>query len=290
MTTVVLATVGVVAGVLGVVVACWPARPHHDPAAPWPQASGTADPVSPHPGPVAGATEAVLGRPALARLVGPWLAITETPATVLAARSARAGVVGAAAGTAVGALAVVAGGGGAGSAVLAVVLGAAGGAVVPAAVLRRDADRQRGLATQAVGTYLDLVVMCLAGGMGVESALDAAASVADDHFSRRIARALRVAATAGRPPWDTLGELGERLGIPELAALAATVGLAGTEGARVRASLVARAESLRARQLADAEAQANVVTERLFVPGVLLLLGFLLFIGYPAVARILSGL
>jgi hypothetical protein len=31
------------------------------------------------------------------------------------------------------------------------------------------------------------------------------------------------------------------------------------------------------------------MTERLFVPGALLLLGFLLFIGYPAFHRILGG-
>jgi hypothetical protein len=31
------------------------------------------------------------------------------------------------------------------------------------------------------------------------------------------------------------------------------------------------------------------MTERLFLPGALLLLGFLVFIGYPAVDRILSG-
>ena len=31
------------------------------------------------------------------------------------------------------------------------------------------------------------------------------------------------------------------------------------------------------------------MTERLFLPGALLLLGFLLFIGYPAFSRILTG-
>ena len=40
---------------------------------------------------------------------------------------------------------------------------------------------------------------------------------------------------------------------------------------------------------AEAESAANAMTERLFVPGALLLLGFLLFIGYPAFQRIIGG-
>ena len=39
----------------------------------------------------------------------------------------------------------------------------------------------------------------------------------------------------------------------------------------------------------EAESAANAMTERLFLPGALLLLGFLVFIGFPAVQRILGG-
>jgi tight adherence protein C len=46
---------------------------------------------------------------------------------------------------------------------------------------------------------------------------------------------------------------------------------------------------LRRHEQADAESSANAMTERLFLPGALLLLGFLVFIGYPAFARILGG-
>ena len=38
-----------------------------------------------------------------------------------------------------------------------------------------------------------------------------------------------------------------------------------------------------------AEAEANALTERLFLPGAFLLVGFLLFVGYPAFTRIASG-
>ena len=64
--------------------------------------------------------------------------------------------------------------------------------------------------------------------------------------------------------------------------------LAGTEGARVRRSLEAKARSLRARELALAEAKAEAATERMAIPTALLMLGFMLLVGFPAVASVLG--
>jgi Flp pilus assembly protein TadB len=91
-------------------------------------------------------------------------------------------------------------------------------------------------------------------------------------------------------PWDILAALGRRVAVAELHQLAATVGLAGTEGAKVRASLRSRAIALRARQLSDAEGEANAATERMALPIVALFAGFLIFLGYPAMAAVLGGL
>jgi Flp pilus assembly protein TadB len=164
------------------------------------------------------------------------------------------------------------------------------GAVLPFAVLSREAGRRRHHVRVVVGTYVDLVVLSLAGGVGVEGALISAAEVTPDWAAQRIARALILARTTGEPAWEALGALGRELGVSELEELAATLKLAGTEGARIRQSLSARAVSLRRHEQAEAESEANATTERLFLPGALLLLGFLLFIGYPAVNRIVTGL
>jgi hypothetical protein len=102
--------------------------------------------------------------------------------------------------------------------------------------------------------------------------------------------ALVLAQDSGETPWDALDRLGRELGLNELTELAAAVGLAGTEGARIRATLAAKAGSIRRHNLASAESEANAVTERLFLPGVFLLVGFLAFVAYPAVARISAGL
>lgn len=170
------------------------------------------------------------------------------------------------------------------------VLGGLLGSAWAIARVRRAARSRRRQAVRVVGSYLDLVVMCLAGGMGVESALDAAASVPDDDLTVLLAMRLQVARHDGRPPWAALAELGETLGVRELVELAGVASLAGTEGARIRTTLSAKAASMRRRQVAEMEAEANAVTERLFLPGALLLVGFLVFLGYPALVRVLSGL
>jgi len=157
-----------------------------------------------------------------------------------------------------------------------------------AALLRTAAERRRHVRV-VLGSFVDLVVLSLAGGVGVDGALHAASQVTPDWAAHRMAMALAAARDGGLPPWTALGALGVELGVPELEELATTVQLAGTEGARIRQSLTARGASLRRHEQAEAESAANAMTERLFLPGALLLLGFLVFIGYPAVHRILGG-
>jgi tight adherence protein C len=164
------------------------------------------------------------------------------------------------------------------------------GGLVPIGLLRGKANQARRAARRVVGSFLNLVVLSLAGGMGIEGALHASAQMGEDKVSGQILTSLVLAQDAGQPPWDALEHLGVELGIPELEELAAAVGLAGAEGARIRLTLAAKAKSIRQHDLAEAESEANAVTERLFLPGVFLLVGFLLFIAYPAVARISAGL
>jgi len=169
-------------------------------------------------------------------------------------------------------------------------VGGAAGAVLPVRSLRRRAHSARVAARRGVGGFLNLVALSLAGGMGIEGALHSSARIGVDDVSRRIGVALATAQDAGEPPWDALDRLGRRMGVNELTELAATVGLAGGVGARVRSTIEAKARSIRQHELAREESEANALTERLFLPGILLLIGFLIFMAYPAVARISSGL
>jgi tight adherence protein C len=156
--------------------------------------------------------------------------------------------------------------------------------------LRSETEERRKAFKQALGSFLDLVVISLAGGTGVESALRDAAGVGRGWAFAQLRNALEVTALTGETPWAALARLGDEVGVTELVELSATVSLAGTEGARVRDSLAVKAASLRDHALAEAEAEAQSTTEKMALPVVLLFLGFLMLIGYPAVDAVVNNL
>ena len=156
-----------------------------------------------------------------------------------------------------------------------------GGFLAPDLAVRSEAVKHRAAFRDALSSFLDLVVIGLAAGSGVDQALDEAAQVGSGPAYAELRYALTEARLARVAPWDILAALGRRIGLPELQQLAATVGLAGTEGAKVRASLRSRALALRDRQLTAAEGEANAATERMSLPIVALFAGFLIFLGLP---------
>ncbi len=185
---------------------------------------------------------------------------------------------------AAGGIAVAPGGVALGSAVL----GVAG--FLYAEIPLRDQVEQRRLAFRhAFSSYLDLVTIVLAGGGGVETALVSAAESGGGWAFYEINQALNRARLTKRSPWDGLDDLGEQLGIDELRELASSVRLAGQDGARVRASVAAKADSLRGHQMAEVEARAEAASERMLVPVILLVLGLILFVGFGAVSVITEG-
>ncbi|WP_367115027.1 type II secretion system F family protein [Actinophytocola sp.] len=164
------------------------------------------------------------------------------------------------------------------------------GFLLPDVGVRRDAARRRADFRLALSAYLNLIRVTLAGGAGVEGALTDAATVGHGWSFTQLRRALTIAKITRSTPWSALRALGEELDVRELAELSASVSLAGTEGAKVRASLRAKAAALRTRELTDAEGEAQAATERMSLPVIALFVGFLLFIGYPAVAQVLGGM
>lgn len=156
--------------------------------------------------------------------------------------------------------------------------------------VRAQATRRRAQLRHTLSVILDLVTISLAGGAGVEQALDDAASICTGWAADRLRGALRTARLTRQRPWHIFGELGVTANVPELVELATAMGLAGTEGARIRATLTARARGMRARASADMEAAARSAGVRMSLPVMLLALGYGLFLLYPALAAIRSGL
>ena len=164
------------------------------------------------------------------------------------------------------------------------------GGLLPLVSLRSSASERRRTFRHALSCFLDLVAVRLAGGAGVDSALAASANSGDGWAFNELRLALAESRRMGEPPWTGLDRLGAEIGVRELSELAASVALAGDEGARVRTSIAAKARAIRVHGLADAEAAASSASERMSLPIVLLMLGFVVFLGYPAVTQVLVGL
>ena len=164
------------------------------------------------------------------------------------------------------------------------------GFVVPDLTLRKQASQRRAAFRHALSSYLDLVNVLLAGGAGIETSLDAAAQAGDGWAFMQIRNSLTRARALRLSPWECFGELGDRLGVNELIEVAASVRLAGEQGARVKLSLAAKAAALRSHQMARIEADAQAATERMGLPTVLMFLGFMVLLGYPAMQQIVQGL
>ena len=160
---------------------------------------------------------------------------------------------------------------------------------IPSLRLRGQADEARRDFRHVVGSFLDLVSMSLAAGRGVPEALDAASALSEDPAMVRIRNAIDIARLRGETPWSALGQLGTQLRISELRDLSSALALVAEDGAKIRSSLAARATSMRRKDLSDAEGKAGENSESMLVAQLVIAMGFIVFLVYPALAGIMGG-
>jgi Flp pilus assembly protein TadB len=173
--------------------------------------------------------------------------------------------------------------------VLGALLFAAIGWLYPDIEVRSRALATRRAWSQALTVYVDIVGISLAGGAGVEDALMVAARAGGGPQFAQLDAALRAAQTRRHTLWHALDELGRRGDITALRELASAVDLAAESGSRIRETLLAKATALRVRQLTEAEAEAQKASETMGVAPALMAIAAVVLIGYPALARFLSG-
>jgi Flp pilus assembly protein TadB len=171
----------------------------------------------------------------------------------------------------------------------AVLIGMLLGALLPSLNVAQEARKRRRDFRHVVGAFLDLVAMNLAGGRGVPEALQSASRISDGWAMIRIRDTLEMARLQGATPWSALGQLGEDMRVDELRDMAAALALVADDGAKVRDSLSARAASLRRRELAEIEGRAQARSQSMLVAQLLLATGFLIFLVYPAIVRVLGS-
>ena len=163
------------------------------------------------------------------------------------------------------------------------------GFALPDRQVRATARRRREHLRYTVGALLNLVAINLAGGAEVEEAVHNATRLGDSWGFALLRQHLERARLARQKVWAAWAQLGEELDVAELRQLAQQVAIAGDEGARMRQALLAMAEALRDRELAEAEVRAGEASEHMVLPLTFLGGGFLLLLVIPALWRVLGA-
>ena len=176
--------------------------------------------------------------------------------------------------------------GGGGMPIVVALIAGVFGFFLPDLALHREAEARRRDFRHVTGAFLDLVAMNLAGGRGLPEALMAASSFGDHWAMVRMRQALSNARIMGWTPWEGIARLGRDLGVDELRDLASALALAGDEGARIRLSLMARAESMRRKEMVDIEGAAGESSQSMLMAQLLMCVAFLVFLAYPAVSQL----
>jgi len=154
--------------------------------------------------------------------------------------------------------------------------------------LHREANDRRDELRRTLSTYLDLVAMAMAGGRGHPEALPMAAQIGSGWTFELLEDTVVGARDAGTTPWAALGELGRRCDISELRDLAVAVSLVADNGARVRETLMARAESLRQSRITAAQEDAKKRSDSIEWNQLVIAGGFVLWLFYPTVVNLFN--
>ncbi len=165
---------------------------------------------------------------------------------------------------------------------------AAGFYLLPNLEAHQQAASRRDDFRRALGAYLDLVALEMAGAAAPAQALTSAARVGAGWPMALLRDTLYRATRSGNDQWTALTELGERIGVAELRDLGSLIRLVEHDGARVRATLSARAATMRRRELTNAEGKAAERDVSMSVAQLVVVAGFVVFLGYPAVVNVLG--
>ena len=160
---------------------------------------------------------------------------------------------------------------------------------IPDISVRGRAAEARTEFRAAIASYLELVGLERAADAGPTEALRRAAAVGDGWVFERIRDALVRAELAGIAPWEGLRRLATEIDVPELAAPAEIIAIAGEEGAAVYSTLKAQAASLRGVLLTDQQAKANEASEKMIMPVAGLVILMTVYIAVPAMLNIIAS-
>jgi tight adherence protein C len=165
---------------------------------------------------------------------------------------------------------------------------AAGGFALPDVMLKSRAEARRRRMREDLIHFAELLALAVSAGLGVEGALEQAASGGQGPLFDEARRLLREARMRGEPSSEALARLPAEAGLPEAEPLVQTVRAAASQGAPITQALRAQGRTLRERrrlELVEAGERAQV---RMLLPiGLLILPAFFVLLLYPAAVQLL---
>jgi tight adherence protein C len=166
---------------------------------------------------------------------------------------------------------------------------AAGGFLLPDVMLRSRADARRRRMREDLVHLAELLALSVSAGVGIEGALESAATGRRGPLFDELRRLLREVRFRGEPSSAALLLLPEEAGLPEADPLVTAVGSATAHGTPVTQALRAQARAIRERrrlELVEAGERAQI---RMLLPtGLLILPAFFVVVLYPAAVQLLK--
>ena len=155
-------------------------------------------------------------------------------------------------------------------------------------ISRRQRKLQEEYST-AFPDLLDLMVVCVQGGLGLEAALD---RISHEMIKRNRGLGMNILMMgaeirAGRSTIDALGSFAERLGLDEARSFVATLGQSIELGGNISDALLVFSEEMRDKRLLRAEERANKLPVNMVIPmGVCIFPVILMVILLPIAIRL----
>ena len=175
------------------------------------------------------------------------------------------------------------------AALLLCVAGAAIGYYLPLYSLRQDALARRREFAAALSHYVSFVDVMVSGGNSIDSSFEFAAELGEGWVWDELRFAIASAASATLAPYRALHELGDELGVVELANLSRRLEQTQSTGAAIGPALRSLANSLAKDQARQVKVADDEVTEKMTFPLMIVLCSLLTFFGIAAVTAILGA-
>jgi tight adherence protein C len=159
----------------------------------------------------------------------------------------------------------------------------------PVSTVQSRATQRRRELRRVTNDFVQMVAVGLTTNRSIEEAVSYAADIGDSDGFHVLQRTVASAQPMGVPVWEALATMAETYQLDELHGLANSMQRQAGVGVNVAGTIRAEARSLRAKQLSELAETADKANANLSLPTMGMVMGVVLFIGYPIVEQILSA-